>query len=66
MGKLEQIEDAIRALSGAELRKLRAWFADFDAVNWDRQLEQDLVNGRLKALAQRALAEHAAGKTTFL
>jgi len=66
MGKLEQIEDAIRALSGAELQKLRAWFADFDAVNWDRQLEQDLVNGRLKALAQRALAEHAAGKTTFL
>jgi len=66
MGKLEQIEDAIKALSAAELQKLRAWFADFDAVNWDRQLEQDVANGRLEALAQRALAEHTAGKTTPL
>jgi hypothetical protein len=66
MGKLEQIEDAIKALSATELQKLRAWFADFDAVNWDRQLEQDVADGRLEALAQRALAEHAAGKTTPL
>jgi len=66
MGKLEQIEDAIKALSATELQKLRAWFADFDAVNWDRQLEQDVADGRLEALARRALAEHAAGKTTPL
>lgn len=66
MGKLEQIENAIKALSASELKKLRAWFAEFDAANWDRQLEEDVASGRLEKLAERALAEHSAGKTTPL
>jgi hypothetical protein len=66
MGKVEQIERAIKALSPDELEQLRAWFADFDAVHWDRQLEADVACGRLDKLAERALAEHAAGRTTPL
>jgi hypothetical protein len=66
MGKLEQIESAIKALSAAELEKFRGWFADFDAAHWDRQLERDVAAGRLDKLAERALAEHAAGRTTPL
>ena len=64
MGKVEQIERAIKALSPDELEQL--WFADFDAVHWDRQLEADVASGRLDKLAERALAEHAAGRTTPL
>ena len=30
MGKVEQIETAIKALSPGELEELRAWFADYD------------------------------------
>ena len=51
MGKVEQIERAIKALSPDELEQLRAWFADFDAVHWDRQLEADVASGRLDKLA---------------
>jgi mRNA-degrading endonuclease HigB of HigAB toxin-antitoxin module len=39
MGKVEQIEIAIKALSAGELEQLRAWFTEFDAANWDRQAE---------------------------
>lgn len=30
---------------------------------WDRQLERDVEAGKLDALADEALREHAAGKT---
>jgi len=66
MGKLEQIENAIKALTAEELKQLRAWFAEFDAANWDRRFEADVASGRLEKLAQRALAEHSEGKTTPL
>lgn len=66
MGKVEQIESAIKALSPAELEELRAWFAQFDARHWNRQFEADVASGRLDKLAERALAEHAAGRTTPL
>jgi hypothetical protein len=66
MGKLEQIENAIKALFAGELVQLRAWFDGFDAANWDRRFETDVASGRLEKLAQRALADHAAGKTTPL
>jgi hypothetical protein len=39
MGKVEQIEIAIKALSAGELEQLRARFTEFDAANWDRQAE---------------------------
>jgi len=63
MGKVEQIGSAIKAFSAAELEPLRAWFAEFDAAKWDRQLEGDVAAGRLDKLAERALAEHAAIRT---
>jgi len=66
MGKVEQIESAIKALSAAELERFRGWFAEFDAAHWDRQLETDVAAGRLDKLAARALAEHASGRTTPL
>jgi hypothetical protein len=66
MGKVEQIESAIKALSSAELEELRAWFAQFDVAHWDRQLEADFASGRLDKLAERALAEQVAGRTTPL
>ncbi len=66
MGKIEQIENAIKALSATELHQLRAWFAEFDAANWDRRLDADVAEGRLDKLAKSALAEHAAGGATRL
>jgi len=64
MGKIEKIEDEIRALSSEELAQFRAWFLEYDWAIWDRQIERDSEAGRLDDLAARALRDHAAGKST--
>jgi len=64
MSKLEAIEKRISGLSAEELAEFRQWFAEFDAAAWDRQIERDVKAGKLDALADEALREHAAGKST--
>ena len=66
MGKVEIIEQEIQALSAEELERFRAWFLEFDWAAWDRQLERDVSAGKLDALAEKALRDHASGKTTPL
>jgi hypothetical protein len=66
MGKVERIEQDVRALSLEELTQFRAWFLEFDWAAWDRQLESDVQSGKLDDLADRALRDHAAGKSTSL
>ncbi|MCC5643771.1 hypothetical protein LC607_12610 [Nostoc sp. CHAB 5824] len=58
---LEQIESAILQLSPDEYKKLIEWFADLDYQRWDKQLEKDIADGKLEALAQEAIAEFKAG-----
>lgn len=66
MGKVEKLEDEVRALSFEELGTFRKWFREFDAEAWDREIEADAHAGKLDALADRALNEHRAGKTSSL
>jgi len=66
MSKVESIEQQIKALSPDELAQLRAWFLEFDWALWDRQFERDVAAGKLDALAEKALRDHASGKTTPL
>lgn len=66
MGKVENIEQQIQALSPEELAQFRAWFLEFDWAAWDRQIERDVRARRLDGLAEKALRDHAAGKTTLL
>lgn len=66
MGKVESIEKQIQALSPEELAEFRAWFREFDWAAWDRQFERDVSSGKLDALAEKALRDHASGKTTPL
>ena len=66
MGKIENIERQVQALSPKELAQFRAWFLEFDWVAWDRQIERDVRDGKLDGLAEKALRDHAAGKTTPL
>ena len=37
------------------------WFADVDYQRWDRQLEKDVADGKLDALAEAAISEFKAG-----
>jgi hypothetical protein len=64
MSKVESLEKRISALSAEELAEFRQWFAEFDAAAWDRQIERDAKAGKLDALADEALRDHAAGKST--
>jgi hypothetical protein len=66
MSRIDQIEGQIQQLSADELRALRAWFADYDSAAWDRQFESDVNTGKLDALAERALRDHTAGRSTNL
>ena len=66
MSKVESIEQQIKALSAEEVAQLRAWFLEFDWALWDQQFERDVAAGKLDALAEKALRDHADGKTTPL
>ena len=59
MGKIEKIEQEIQTLSPEELAQLRAWFLEYDWAAWDRQIERDSQAGRLDALADKVLRDHA-------
>ena len=59
---IEQIEKAILNLSETDFSKLRNWLLDLDYQQWDKQLEQDIINGKLDDIASEALAEFEAGE----
>lgn len=61
MTKIEQIEHEIKKLNRAELEAFRKWFHEYDANEWDRQIEEDVQAGRLDKLAEEAIAAHKAG-----
>jgi len=61
-----QIESAILQLSPDEYKELSRWFADRDYQLWDEQLEQDIKDGKLEALAQEAIAGFEAGHSQII
>jgi hypothetical protein len=64
MSTVEELEAAVQRLSPEDRAAFRAWFAEFDAAEWDRQLEADAAAGRLDWLAAEALADRRAGRCT--
>jgi hypothetical protein len=66
MTKLEQIELSVAALSKDEMKQFAVWFAELQADLWDRQIEEDVKAGRLDKFAEKALADHRAGRTRAL
>lgn len=66
MTRIQMLEQQIAELTPEELTVFRKWFAEFDGETWDRQIEADVYGGRLEALAQKALHDHADGKSTKL
>jgi hypothetical protein len=57
MTTVQEIKDAVSDLSPENLAAFRAWFAEFDAMLWDRQLEMDVASGRLDRLGDEALQD---------
>lgn len=66
MASLREIKDAVSSLSQDQLSEFRSWYERFDAEMWDERIERDARDGRLDEIADAALADHAAGRSTRL
>jgi hypothetical protein len=63
MNSVDAITTAIAQLPREEEEQIRTWLNERAEREWDAQIEQDERAGRLNDLAERALAEHQAGRT---
>jgi hypothetical protein len=58
---IEQIENAILQLPPNKIEELLEWFLNLDYQRWDVQLEKDIAEGKLDALAAEAIADFESG-----
>ncbi len=63
MGTLREIEEAIDRLPREQIFALSEWLQQRVEAQWDHQFEADVESGRLNDMAQKAIAEHRAGKS---
>ncbi len=58
---VNDIEQYIRQLTPMQLKQFRAWYEEFDADAWDKQIAEDACQGKLDTLASTALKDHETG-----
>lgn len=63
---VEDLEAHVSSLSATELARFSEWFEEFMADQWDRQIEQDMLAGRLDAALARTDEHRKAGRVTPL
>jgi len=63
---ITELEQAITQLSPQDFSRLREWFEEFEAQQWDEQIERDAKSGKLDKIAEQALNEYRAGKAIEL
>lgn len=57
MSDVKALEEAVMALTPADLAEFRRWFAEFDFSQWDRRIESDLSADLLERLMAEAVRE---------
>ncbi len=57
MSMLVKLEGEVKNLSGKDLAEFRDWFLDYEAKQWDKQIEADSKSGKLDSLAQSAIGD---------
>jgi hypothetical protein len=63
MTRVEELANGVQRLDRDELAAFRDWFRKYDSDEWDREIEEDVLAGRLDRLANEAIADHKAGRT---
>lgn len=58
---IAELEQAVTRLSEEELARFRAWFDEYYAQLWDKQIEEDAKSGRLDKIIAEVDAEYNAG-----
>jgi len=64
MSTIKELEEAVRRLSPEERAAFRAWYAEFDAAEWDREIGADVAAGRLDWLVAEARLDRQEGRCT--
>jgi len=63
MARIEELANEIQQLSREELAAFRDWLRKYDSDEWDKEIEEDISAGKLESLANKAIADHKAGRT---
>ena len=66
MATVSELQKAILGLSEAEYTELRRWLLDEDWERWEREFEEDVLAGKLDALAAEALEAKTKGELKAL
>ena len=61
-----ELEQAISKLPEEELSRFAAWFEEFMADEWDKQIERDAAAGKFDKMNAKADADFEAGRCTPL
>ncbi len=63
---LEKIKQEILQLSEDDFNIFLKWYEEFKADLWDKQIEEDILAGRLDAFAKKAMRDFEEGRYTEL
>jgi hypothetical protein len=66
MKSIEEIESAIKNLPPEDLTRFRKWYDEFEASQWDREIEEDVHAGRLEQASGQAVKDLHEGRCTEL
>ena len=62
MTKLKLIQTEIETLTDDEFTYLKNWINEFDAQQWENQIEEDSNSGKLDFLIEESLLEKSKGQ----
>jgi hypothetical protein len=63
---VEELQHTISELSQEDLASFSHWFEEFMADQWDREIQADILAGRLDEAGRRADEDFDAGRCTPL
>lgn len=63
---IAELEQAVTQLTKEEFVRFREWFEEYEAQQWDEQIERDAKAGKLDKIAEQALNDYRAGKAREL
>jgi hypothetical protein len=63
---VEELELVVSRLAADELALFSRWFDEFRAQQWDRQIEADILAGKLDTAGEQADDDFESGRCTSL
>ena len=63
---IEELEPMVSRLAANEFSLFSQWFDEFRAVRWDRQIEADILAGKLDPAGQRADDDFESDRCTMI